>query len=228
MAISHSTLNLNQALAGAGGAEQNGSVAAGGGLFLFDFLGGVNASIADSTFLHNTASGGDGDGAGGDGLGGIAVGSLGAAFGAPGQVEITTSLIAHNVARGGRSSTGVAGDGQGGGLANLELGNTAIAGSVIASNQAVGGRGVDGGNGQGGGLYNVADATTTLTHSFVIGNRARGGQGTSVGTDGLGQGGGIFNAAAGIFKIDAFSRLWTHLNNASEDGDDIFGTLITL
>ena len=43
--------------------------------------------------------------------------------------------------------------------------------------------------------------------------------------DGVGQGGGIYNAASGVFEIDAFSDFRVRFNNASDGGDDVFGTL---
>ena len=228
--IQDSVLTMNQAIGGVGGAAQNGSLGVGGGVFFFNFVGPVYATVESSTLTHNAALGGRGtDGAGGDGLGGgIAVGSLGALFGQAGLVEVIDSEVAHNRAIGGNSARGMGGDGQGAGIANLEVSIMTVSNSSITRNTAEGGRGRDGGNGQGGGIYNHAGAMATVTDSRVIGNRAWAGKGCRDGSDGVGQGGGIFNDPQGVFEIDTFSRSRTRMNKASDDGDDVFGSLIEL
>ena len=85
-----------------------------------------------------------------------------------------------------------------------------------------GGDGDSGGNGQGGGIFNGAGSTVELTQSLVVHNRARSGDGSP---DGRGEGGGVFNDPAGRFDVDAFTLFWIRFNNASDDGDNVFGPL---
>jgi hypothetical protein len=130
----------------------------GGGIFLFSFLGGVQATIRDSTISHNEAIGGRGTsgGNGGDGLGGgIAIGSLGAPFGAPGTATISNTLVAHNSARGGDANVGGnGGNAQGGGIFNGASSSVTLTHSRVLANRAHGGEGVLNGRAQGGGVFN--------------------------------------------------------------------------
>ena len=227
--LSDSSLRHNRAVAGVGGADENGSLAAGGGVFFFNFLGGVSGTVERTTVRHNSAIGGDGP-TGGDAVGGgIAAGSLGAPFGAAGNVEIVGSIIALNKTIGGRGSDGVGGNGQGGGIANLEFSNVDVSSSRLIGNQARGGQGTQGGgNGQGGGICNLADSSATLLRSIVFANFANGGVGIANSSNGLGQGGGLFNDVGGDFALDAFAAFFTQLNHASDDGDDTFGEFTLL
>ena len=149
--IQATTVTQNQAVGGSGGGVGGrGSLGVGGGIFFYNFVGGVTASVQDSTITHNAAVGGDGRAgvAGGNGLGGgIAVATLGAPFGGPGSVTINNTLIAENVAQGGAGGQGAdGGDGLGGGVFSeggsmLNLtGNT-----IITHNRAKGGHGKGGG-----------------------------------------------------------------------------------
>lgn len=141
-----STVTHNRAVAGDGGAAQNGSLGVGGGIFFFSFIGGVTATVEDSTILHNDALGG----VGGDGLGGgLAVGSLGALFGAPGTATVNNTLVAHNLAQG---SDG--GNGQGGGIFNDAGSSVELTQSLVVHNRARAGNGATDGLGQGGGVFN--------------------------------------------------------------------------
>jgi hypothetical protein len=80
-AISSTTVTKNQAIGDTGyGINGEGSLGVGGGIFFYNFVGGVTASIDGSTIKDNSAIGGDGEaGVNGDGGlgGGIAVGGLG-------------------------------------------------------------------------------------------------------------------------------------------------------
>lgn len=153
--ISRTTVTHNRAVGGAGGAAQNGSLGVGGGIFLFNFVGGVTADISGCRISHNEAIGGPGS----DGLGGgVAVGSLGAPFGGPGTTMIRDTLIDHNRALGGDGSAGGGGgNGLGGGVYADASSTLAVARSAIVFNKARGGDGNGGtdGAGIGGGVYNL-------------------------------------------------------------------------
>jgi hypothetical protein len=161
--IQMSTLTHNQAVGGTGGgAGHLGSLGVGGGIFFYDFVGGVTASVEDSTITHNDAIGGDGsDGVpGGDGLGGgIATGSLDSPYRGmvPGSVTISNTTVDHNLAQGG-----------------------------------AGGKGADGGDGLGGGLFSDTSSTLTLVSSTITHNHAKGGHGRAGGKPGQGLGDDIF------------------------------------
>ncbi len=60
-AIRSSTLTLNRAVGGAGGGvDGKGSLGVGGGIFFYNFVGGVTATVADSRITGNAAIGGAG------------------------------------------------------------------------------------------------------------------------------------------------------------------------
>src|SRR5262249_25609959 len=120
--LDHNQAFGGQAIGGAGGVDQKGSLRVGGGLFFFDFLGGGAGIGEGCALVQNEAIGGPGTSGvrGGDALGGgLAAGSLGGAFSAPGTVTVSTTLVAGNLARAGDGSgSGNGGDGQGGGVYN--------------------------------------------------------------------------------------------------------------
>src|SRR5207253_2071113 len=86
------TLTLNRAVGGVGwGTDGKGSLGVGGGIFFYNFVGGVTATVEDSLVTNNDAIGGAGrDGvAGGAGLGGgLAVGGPGSALWGPGTGRV--------------------------------------------------------------------------------------------------------------------------------------------
>ncbi len=154
-AIQTSTLTQNRAVGGAGGGVNGkGSFGVGGGIFFYNFVGGVTATVEASTITNNSALGGAGrDGiAGGDGLGGgIAIGGLGSPFSGPGSVAISDTTIAWNLARGGDGGQRAdGGDGLGGGLFNDGSSTLTLTVTTIIRNRARGGHGRAGGRaGQG-------------------------------------------------------------------------------
>lgn len=153
--IRSTTLKRNRAVGGEGG-EVGGEagLGVGGGLFFYNFVGGVTGTVERSTIVDNEALGGDGRKgvSGGDGLGGgVAIGGLGSPFGGPGSVAIIQTLITGNLARGGDGGKGGdGGDGLGGGLFSDGSSTLSLANTTIIHNRAKGGRGRAGGsNGQG-------------------------------------------------------------------------------
>lgn len=215
--LERTLLKNNRAVGGAGGADLNGGLGVGGGVFFFSFLGGVTANVTDSTFVGNAAIGGEG----GDGIGGgLATGSLGAPFGALGTINITGSNFLLNRAIGGDGAE--AGEGIGGGLAVTSGDTAAISTSIFLRNRVIGGDGEIGGNGLGGGIALTENANLLLTQSLVVGNKAIGSSGSH--EDGEGLGGGIYNGGdADDLEIDAFSLFWMRFNSATDAGEDIFG-----
>jgi hypothetical protein len=154
--ISGCTVEHNSAIAGAGGAGQNGGLALGGGFNASNFFGrGVSVTVSNSTIDHNRAVGGEGDagGNGGDAWGG----ALAVQFGA--TLTVSNSTVDHNQAVGGEGDTGGnGGNGLGGGI--FQDGNAhstlTLLGDTIDNNHAIGGAAGLGGNdgeGVGGGLY---------------------------------------------------------------------------
>jgi hypothetical protein len=154
--ISGCTIEHNAVIGGAGGAGQDGGLAWGGGLDLFNGFGrGLTATVSDSTISHNTVTGGTG-GVGGEGgyaWGGGLANLLGAAL------TVSGSSLEHNLAIGGTGGPGGSGgDGQGGAI--FQDGNAhstlTLTGDTIDKNHAIGGAaglGGSDGEGVGGGLY---------------------------------------------------------------------------
>jgi hypothetical protein len=187
-AVNQSQFHDNQARGGAGGAGQNGSLGVGGGIFFFDFIGGVSGTVDGCALVGNVALGGGVSGPGGDGIGGgLACGGLGAAFSGPGTVSVRDSIVAGNLAQGGAAGPGGSGgNGLGGGLWNGTGSALDVIASLFALNRARGGEAADSGSdgqGIGGGLYLAAggsaciDANTAIifnhastSHDDVFGN----------------------------------------------------------
>jgi hypothetical protein len=154
--ISGCTVAHNAVIGGAGGAGQDGGLAWGGGIDLFNGFGrGLTATVSNCTISHNSVTGGAG-GPGGDGgyaWGGGLANLLGAAL------TVSGSTVDHNLAIGGTGGPGGSGgDGQGGGI--FEDGNVhstlTLTGDTIDKNHAIGGAaglGGSDGEGEGGGLY---------------------------------------------------------------------------
>jgi hypothetical protein len=169
-AISDCTFEHNAAIAGAGGAGQNGGLAVGGGgdasnLFAPRLL---NATFSNCTFDHNLAIGGQGGrgGNGGDAWGGGLADLLGA------TLTIEGSTVDHNLAIGGDGGwEGNGGNGLGGGIYEDSVSILTLRGDTVERNHANGGAGgICGSQGQGvgGGLYLTpggvacADALTVI------------------------------------------------------------------
>jgi hypothetical protein len=173
-AVNHSQFNDNQAQGGADGAGQNGGLGVGGGIFFFDFIGGVSGTVNGCSLVENLALGGAGEsGPGGDGMGGgLACGGLGAAFSGPGKLSISDSIVAGNLAQGGATDAGGnGGNGLGGGLWNDTGSSLSLVASVFALNRAQGGEARDGGSdGQsiGGGLYLAPGDSACIDVNTVI------------------------------------------------------------
>ncbi len=155
--ISGTTLTRNEAIGGTGyGIDGKGSLGVGGGIFFYNFVGGVTASVVGCTIRDNSAIGGDGEAGviGGKGLGGgFAVGGLGSPYTAAGAVSISRTCVSKNLAQGGRGGQGAdAGDGLGGGLFSDTTSTLTIGSTTINRNKAKGGKG-KGGKGLGEDLY---------------------------------------------------------------------------
>jgi hypothetical protein len=153
--ISNSQVLGNRAVGGPGGS------AGGGGIYFYDFVGGVIANVSHTRVIGNAAIGGRGDRAVG---GGIASGSD-SIFGAGGEVTVTHSVIAANRAVGGRrDGAAPGGDGLGGGIYVDTNSALKLNRSRVFANRAVGRAG---GDGIGGGLYNIGDIDLLTTLVFA-------------------------------------------------------------
>jgi len=146
---------------------------------------------------------------------------------------IATTSIDHSTLFGNQAVGGIgltSGNGQGGGIANLNGGVLIVSNSLIALNRAIGGAGNsgNGGNGLGGGVFNggpntVGTPSLTLDRSLVVFNRADGGAAGAGGIAGLGVGGGLYLAPGGVASAE---RTLVFANDASTSDDDVFGILV--
>jgi hypothetical protein len=155
--ISNTTVTKNQAVGGTGyGVSGEGSLGVGGGIFFYNFVGGVTASVDSSTISKNDAIGSDGEAGvnGGEGLGGgIAIGGLGSPFAGAGSVAISNTTITKNLTQGGKGGAGAdPGDGLGGGLFSDTTSTLTLIATTITKNKAKGGPG-QGGQGIGDDTY---------------------------------------------------------------------------
>jgi hypothetical protein len=170
--ITDCTIEHNSAIAGAGGAGQDGGLAWGGGIDLFNSFGhGASATVSSCTVDHNAAIGGQGgpSGSGGDAWGG----GLAALAGA--TLTVTSSAAEHNSAVGGDGGPGGnGGDGYGGGMFEDAMSSLTLTGVTVEHNLAIGGAAGAGGSdgeGVGGGLYITpggvacADLLTVIAHN---------------------------------------------------------------
>jgi hypothetical protein len=157
------------------------------------------AAITDSTFDCNEARGGSGN----TGVSGFLVVGAGAGgainnSGVPAQAAVLTAsnvVLRANLAIGGAGNTGgaFAGAGFGGAVTNILGVSLTLSSSTVSDNQAVCGRGGDGGDGGdalGGGVANLLGASLTVSDSTLAHNQAIGGDGPAGGN---GSGGGSFN-----------------------------------
>ena len=166
------TIEDNAVIAGAGGTGQNGGLAWGGGLDVFNGFGnGASAAVNNCTIDHNTVLGGPGGpgGDGGDAWGGGLATLLGA------TLTVTHSSVDHNRTVGGAAgSSGNGGDGYGAGiyvdaLSTLTLTRVRVEHNVARGGDA--GTGGSDGDGVGGGVYNAGD-TVDADHTKIKHNHA--------------------------------------------------------
>jgi hypothetical protein len=157
--------------------SNNSVTSATGGGFGGGICNDSTLTLTDSVINNNSAIGGPNNG-GGIG-GGINNGV--------GTLEMNTSTVRGNVARGG--SGGAGGPGEGGGVAN-DIGTVTLDRCTVSGNAALGGNGTTGGSGQGGGMAN-GEGSTYVYSSTVSGNSSSGGSGASGAA--APSGGGIFN-----------------------------------
>jgi hypothetical protein len=152
--ISGCTIEHNSAIAGAGADGQNGGLAWGGGMQLFNAFGhGTIATVSNCTIAYNAAIAGAG-GSGADGGyawgGGLAI-LLGSAL------TVSSSTVDHNRAIGGAGgSGGNGGDGLGGGIYEDAVSTLTLMGVTVEYDLALGGAACLGGSdgeGVGGGIY---------------------------------------------------------------------------
>jgi hypothetical protein len=222
---------------GAGGSGGNGGDASrGDGGAVINLIGTM--SVSNSTIAGNASQGGAG-GAAGSGAGTVG-GSGGLTRGGGfsnergGTATLLRTSILNNTATGGAGANGgTGGDALGGGVFNGrptgagdhpdQAAMLTIIDSIISGNIATGGAG---GNGFGGGIFNgnpvpvTGTPTLVLLNTEVTGNQAVGG---ACGTDGVGQGGGLYNQDGAVADVDAFTEIVDNL--ASTSDDDIFGTI---
>ena len=234
-AVGDSVFRDNEAVGGLENGVPGGfGAGSGGAIGNVARVGDAILSVSHCTMTNNLAVGGA------IGAGTVAQDGRGGAIanfifgGLPSPVTVTaTARIDHstllgNQARGGAGTTG--GNSSGGGIANLNGGILTVSNSLIALNRATGGagNGGNGGNGLGGGLSNggpspVGTPSLTLARSLVALNRAEGGAASGGGSEGLGQGGGIYITQGADALADLLTAIFA--NDASTSDDDVFGVL---
>jgi hypothetical protein len=240
LTVSHSLFHDNQAVGGIENGVPGGfGAGSGGAIGNVARTGDSILAVSHSTFTNNRTIGGAA-GAGtvaqngrGGAIANFIFGGLASPVSVKATANITHCAILGNQAIGGAGPTG--GNGQGGGIANLSGGVVTVSNSLIALNQAIGGAGglggLDGeghgGHGQGGGIFNggpspVGSPSLTLKRSRVVLNRADGGAGNG-GSDGQGQGGGLYLTPGGNADADLLTAIFA--NQASTSDDDVFGNL---
>jgi hypothetical protein len=121
-----------------------------------------------------------------------------------GTLNVTSSNLLNNSARGSAGGAGI-----GGGILS-NGGSVALVRSTLSGNMATGGAGVSGGaggNGIGGGLALENNATATVANTTFQGNLAQGGAGGTGANGGAGIGGGIAVAIGSILGTSDTSSL---------------------
>jgi hypothetical protein len=204
------TVQNNQALGGSAlsyEAGADGGSGAGGGIY-----SGGALTLQGGTIQNNQAFGGQGgtylDSFGGNGIGG-------GLYVAGGSASLSTVTLSANTAQGGDGADGV------------------VDGSPEAGKHPPGFAAGNGGNGFGGGLY-AAGGTVSLLNSTVNSNVAQGGDGgkgvngSAAGQPGLGEGGGLYIDPAALMSLDAFTQAHVRHNQASGDGNNIYGSYTPL
>jgi hypothetical protein len=232
--VSHSAFRENQAVGGLG-SNIPGGFGAGSGGAIGNVARGADANllVRHCTLTNNRAVGGD------DGTGILAQHGRGGAianfvFGGlvPPVTVAARASIDHSTLLGNRAVGGIgltSGNGQGGGLANLNGGVLTMSNSLISLNRAIGGAGDGGigGDGQGGGIFNggaipIGPSILTLQRSLIALNQADGGASVG-GSAGSGVGGGLYLSPGGVASAD--SRTFIFANDASTSDDNVFGIL---
>jgi hypothetical protein len=234
--VSYSLFHDNQAVGGIDNGVPGGfGAGSGGAINNVARIGDAILAVSHSTLTNNRAVGGA---AGADTLaqngrgGAIAnyiFGGVAPPVTATATARIDQSTIVGNQAIGGAGQTG--GNGQGGGIANLNGGVLTLSDSLIALNRAIGGNGGtdgNGGDGQGGGIFNggpsrVGTPSLTLLRNLVAFNQAKGGAAGTAGVAGVGQGGGLYLTPGGNACADLLTAILA--NDASTSDDDVVGTL---
>jgi uncharacterized protein (TIGR03118 family) len=182
--LDHSTFAGNQAITLLGSGPGIQGNAAGGAV---DNAGGGRATGLHSTFVGNSAQGGNGTSTapnGGTAVGGAVANEALSVLGPSAPSALT---MAHTTLRA----------------------NRAIGGA--------GGPGGAGGNGQGGGAFNDGTSTLTLLHSRVVHNEASGGAAGDGGGAGQGMGGGLYLTPGGVARADRRRGIRANHASTSDD-----------
>ncbi len=219
LTVQNSILEYNISQGGdhnSGTASVEGLVGVGTGAGIMNFLGST-ATVSNSILDNNQANGGRHNTAAGTGAVFAGLGAGGAIYNGLGDynsagygpfdasvVTVTGCSIDQNTAQGGG-----AGNGEGGGIANVLSATTTVTESAIILNEA---NGAWGGAGLGGGAFNDATSTLELYDALVTQNQADGSPGI---------GGGIYTV--GTFTQDSHTRII--FNFASTSNDNIYGTV---
>jgi hypothetical protein len=196
MTLTDCLISGNRSVGGEGGNNQG----IGGGVMNIGIM-----TIAGCTITDNQAVGGD------NAIISPSQPHAGAGFGGGvsnngGLLNVTSSVISGNIARGGASASGLASDAFGGGLNNSSRGTLTVTDTLVSKNRAIAGSGGGGlingilaGFASGGGIdtsFNSGGtrnpfSTTTLVSCTITQNVAQGSAGSSGTPGGNGLGGGL-------------------------------------
>ncbi len=212
LTISGDNFANNQAIAPV--QNNSGGYAQGGALDADDYPGAI--SIADTTFLNNSAIGADNPAVGGVGsrAGGGALSASGnpQGFGSPGTLTIDHVSFLGNTAQGGNGSGGAGNALAGAFLTDGGFSSIAITGATFSGNSARGGSGGTGVAEGGAILEFVSSTPTTISGTSFLMNSAIGGDGGTVGQ---------FPAFAGAGAVGGFGTLSndTFVGNTARGGN---------
>jgi hypothetical protein len=227
-----------------GGDGFTGGDAEGGGVAIVS--GGTTATFVDSFLDGNLAQGGQGIVQGGTAYGGgiLARPDFIMETPSPVRLELVSSTLATNIARGGEVNDGGAGGGLGGGAyvsATARFGTPVPGSGLLAVNSTVSGNRAEAGGGalgngtaRGGGLFLAAGTTNLLSNSTITLNVAVPGSTVEVvqvpARVLLGTGGGVF-AEPDIEGVDAAvvqMRSTILAGNSDPTSPDGFGNFVSL
>jgi hypothetical protein len=208
LVVSGSSFTYNQAIGGSnatGGEGGFGYVGIADGGALSTQSG--TATITDSVLDHNLAQGGSGNIGGGGSInfGWAAGGGIGIFF--PGITLAASHVtLSNNRAVGGAGNANglLAGDGIGGGFANVSGAIATLSECNFTNNQAIGGAGGGGSNGAdglGGALANILGGTLTVSNCTLSHNQATGSAGGALANGGNGFGGGTYNEGQSTLTV---------------------------
>jgi hypothetical protein len=218
LTLTNSTLTANQAMGGSSSSAGSTNEALGGGIInnVAGILTMINCTLTSNTALAGSGAPNPSGSLFGSALGGGIYNERGS------TLSVTNSALVDNLAQGGINSSGLNGQGLGGGIDNRSS-TLSISNSTLVDNQALGaagGSGVAAGDGFGGGLVDWFNGTATITNTKFAGNLAQGGAGAPGANGGDGIGGGL------AVSIGSFLGITADTSSLSLSGSTLTGNVV--